>query len=163
MKNEIETMCSESKVPRKLHTVWNCEYEEHLLKMKNDKENDFLKHMIKRYPNKKLVGFWRNLPFEDSKFPWPGHLIDETQHENLINTIVDYLDDPKFYDIDNGYLGSSKCRICGEQLGSVDCIDDKWVWPEKLSHYMKAHKVKLPDEFVEHILTERGIPLYEVK
>jgi len=26
-----------------------------------------------------------------------------------------------------------------------------WVWPEGLPHYVEAHSVRLPDEFIQHM------------
>lgn len=44
----------------------------------------------------------------------------------------------------------SKCRVCGENNGSVEYTDGTYVWPEGLAHYIYEHAVRLPDELVGH-------------
>lgn len=34
-------------------------------------------------------------------------------------------------------------------MGSKCLTDGNWVWPEGLAHYIEAHEVRLPDEFVD--------------
>ncbi|MFT5048691.1 MAG: hypothetical protein ACI8QZ_000078 [Chlamydiales bacterium] len=33
-------------------------------------------------------------------------------------------------------------------MGSRCLTDGEWVWPEGLAHYVEAHHVRLPDEFL---------------
>ncbi len=46
----------------------------------------------------------------------------------------------------------SQCRFeCGvspHEIGSKCLTDGFWLWPEGLAHYVSAHDVVLPDEFV---------------
>jgi hypothetical protein len=44
---------------------------------------------------------------------------------------------------------------CGERLGCCDLSDGEWVWPQRFEHYVEAHEVCLPDEFVE-VMQSRG-------
>lgn len=47
----------------------------------------------------------------------------------------------------SSYLGYSICRCCGATgaaLGSRDLTDGIWVWPEGLTHYLRAHGLSLP-------------------
>ncbi|HLX59797.1 MAG TPA: hypothetical protein VKX17_00815, partial [Planctomycetota bacterium] len=50
------------------------------------------------------------------------------------------------------FLGFPFCRFtCGipnESMGCREFTDGEWVWPEGLVHYVEAHDVVLPDEFV---------------
>ena len=46
------------------------------------------------------------------------------------------------------FSGTSTCRICGAQLGSTERTDGTWAWPDRLEHYVEAHDVLLPEEFV---------------
>jgi hypothetical protein len=41
--------------------------------------------------------------------------------------------------------GSAYCRICGEQLGSMDLTRFGFVWPEKAEHYVLEHDVWTPE------------------
>ncbi len=52
------------------------------------------------------------------------------------------------------FMGYSYCRFdCGvdeSEMGDKDLTDGVWVWPEGLPHYLEAHDVCVPDEFVAH-------------
>jgi hypothetical protein len=52
------------------------------------------------------------------------------------------------------YMGYSKCRICDRINGVGEFMDDIYLWPEGLAHYVGEHSVRLPQEVVEHILRE---------
>jgi hypothetical protein len=48
------------------------------------------------------------------------------------------------------YRGYSWCRYgCGDN-GSSELTDGAWVWPVGLSHYVRQHRVSLPEEFISH-------------
>jgi hypothetical protein len=38
----------------------------------------------------------------------------------------------------------------GYPTGRLDLSDGVWLWPEGLAHYVEAHGVRLPDEFVAY-------------
>ncbi|MEU8103997.1 hypothetical protein AB0C18_09750 [Nonomuraea muscovyensis] len=50
------------------------------------------------------------------------------------------------------WMGISMCRFCGQHNGASDFTDGVYVWPEGLSHYLKEHGVRLPSEFVAHVM-----------
>ena len=105
-----------------------------------------------RYPGAKFIGFWRRHKNEDCEdnLPWPEDFIDEEQSECFINMVAGYLDSGS---IRERYMGQAYCRICNTWgNGSADLSDGTYVWPEGLSHYVREHKVRLPDEFVQHII-----------
>jgi hypothetical protein len=96
----------------------------------------------------KIIGYWGKNG-NDQRYPWPQDYVDESQTETMINTIADYLDGGKFFE---GYLGWSNCRICGCENGATELSDGVYVWPKGLSHYVREHKVRLPNEFVQHVI-----------
>jgi len=53
-------------------------------------------------------------------------------------------------------MGYSFCRFnCDAPpplLGDSDFTDGEWVWPAGLAHYVEAHSVMLPDEFVQTMM-----------
>lgn len=51
------------------------------------------------------------------------------------------------------YRGTSTCRICGKHNGNATNTDGVHEWPSGLLHYVCEHAVRLPDEFVQHILS----------
>ena len=51
------------------------------------------------------------------------------------------------------WRGLSSCRVCGwRENGSRCLVDDTYVWPEGFAHYVEAHGLRPPDEFVQHML-----------
>lgn len=50
------------------------------------------------------------------------------------------------------WMGFSPCRFCGTSNGNLDLTDGVYLWPQGLAHYLKEHDVRLPVEFVEHVL-----------
>jgi len=51
---------------------------------------------------------------------------------------------------------------CGRHNGSAELADGTYCWPEGLAHYLEAHQVRPPEEFVEHVVSGRvselGLP-----
>ena len=43
------------------------------------------------------------------------------------------------------------CPAARKELGCVTFTDGAWVWPEGYAHYVKAHSVRPPQEFVDHV------------
>ena len=52
-----------------------------------------------------------------------------------------------------GMMGLSPCRICGQPNGASEFTDGTYAWPEGLAHYVEAHAVRLPGEFVQHVMS----------
>ncbi|WP_427896686.1 hypothetical protein ACQHIV_03445 [Kribbella sp. GL6] len=100
----------------------------------------------------KLIGYWSG-PGADG---WPeiGAFVDEGWDPEEREWVVDYL---RTGVISRTYMGYSRCRMCGRDNGVVELTDGVWVWPEGLAHYLDEHGVRLPSEFVAHVLahTER--------
>ena len=42
--------------------------------------------------------------------------------------------------------------------GLETCGDDRWCWPSGLAHYVEAHAIRLPDEFVAHAAARQFQP-----
>lgn len=59
------------------------------------------------------------------------------------------------------YMGFSFCRFkCGvsdPELGCRDFTDGRWAWPEGLAHYVECHDIKLPDEFLRHVASNKYV------
>jgi len=99
-----------------------------------------------------LIGYWM-ASLQDEDFCAPQELRGELA-STVASTIADYLDSG--IEVAN-YLGYSWCRyFCGasdSDMGSRELSDGVWSWPEGLSHYVRDHSVALPEEFIEHALT----------
>jgi len=131
-----------------------------------------MQRYAERYPGCRFVGFWRKYKYEEDYFsssvilrareledieddfnvdclPWPADLVDEAQSPVILEKLAEYLDKCPNKE---KYCGYSRCRICKEHVGSKDKGDGTWVWPEGLSHYVREHKVKLPDDFIRWVI-----------
>lgn len=57
------------------------------------------------------------------------------------------------------YAGRSHCRFgCGERnMGNRDLTDGAFAWPEGLAHYVERHEVRLPERFVQHVVSSGAV------
>jgi len=94
-----------------------------------------------------MIGYWPLVNDEsaaESGFPDPGDLHgswDEADRKAVLGRLhagVPF----------RTYAGFSSCRICGTPVGAEELTDGVWAWPSGLAHYVEAHGVQLPDEFV---------------
>lgn len=94
----------------------------------------------------KLIGYWiRSL--SDDEFPPPQELVTEYDPATR-ELIANYLDAGATFAV---YRGLSWCRFfCDHPMGNAELTDGEWVWPQDLSHYVRGHNVRLPEEFVQH-------------
>jgi hypothetical protein len=106
----------------------------------------------------KLIGYWfRSL--KDEEFVPPQELV-AAYDEATRQWLADYLEAGHEFAV---YRGISWCRFynCDEAaMGCRELTDGEWVWPEGLSHYVRQHSVRLPDEFIASARSEerRTIP-----
>jgi len=93
----------------------------------------------------RVVGLWAHGD-EVSKYPNPRRLVRPEWRTLQRVQIASYLRAGK---AGISWKGFSSCRFgCGAN-GSSDLTDGIWYWPEGLAHYVEAHSVCLPEEFVE--------------
>jgi hypothetical protein len=81
--------------------------------------------------------------------PWPGDFLDPDWRGHEKNMVIAHLRDAPNVD---QYLGYATCRICGIQCGATDKSDGAYVWPSGLAHYVEAHSLRPPPDFVHHII-----------
>jgi hypothetical protein len=96
------------------------------------------------------VGFWRSE--QEPWFPDPREHIDESwsgPERDAVITHVEHRGERAAL-----YAGLASCRLCGAALGCADLTDGVYYWPEGLDHYLREHHVKLPQEFVMHVLRD---------
>lgn len=102
------------------------------------------------------IGFWRDTQsvLDWSGLPDPRERVDPNWSLGEREAIAAYLDSGKTFE---SWMGMSYCRFdCGVFLtGNRDLTDGTYVWPEDLSHYIRVHSVRLPKEFLDHVLTRR--------
>lgn len=54
------------------------------------------------------------------------------------------------------YFGYHTCLMCGSDAGYQDLTDGTYVWPEGYAHYIEAHGVKPPQDFIDHVMSKAG-------
>lgn len=101
------------------------------------------------------IGYWHN--DYETDLPDPGKFIDEAWNEEERQAILKYLRSapPMPY----AAMGVSWCRFrCDvSHLGALEFTDGKYIWPEGLPHYIDEHKVKLPQEVIDYMLSNKNI------
>jgi hypothetical protein len=95
-----------------------------------------------KYEGLTKIGYWYS-PFE-VHLPMPvedSSTLSDTDREAL----AAYLDAGKLH---TGWRGPSPCRLCDENWNGSTCLTDgTYVWPEGLAHYVRDHRVALPEDF----------------
>lgn len=96
----------------------------------------------------KRIGYWQSVQHQE--LPDPTQFIDHGSTYELQEFLGDYL---RRGFVARSFLGQSKCRVCGQLVGSLELSDGTFVWPEGLSHYVLEHGVRLPIEFARHAVS----------
>ena len=100
----------------------------------------------------KAVGFWIT-SLADEDLPAPQELVGELPWEVRM-TLGRYLTNGLHLVQSRGYSWCRfECGIKDSGMGSWDLTDGTWVWPQGLAHYVDAHGVVLPEEFVTQALS----------
>ena len=99
------------------------------------------------------IGYWHSLELgRNNDYPDPRSLVDDDWCAKDRDAICAYLDGGNSLFQWRGY---STCRFfCGvtsPEMGSQCLTDGMWAWPEGLSHYIRDHHVRLPNEVVDHM------------
>ena len=109
----------------------------------------------------KAVGYWigsRSVRDLADLYPDPALLVDPDWCTQERGSILKYLRKGKLL---VHWRGLSYCRFgCGvsdSEMGSRCLTDGTWSWPQGLPHYIKQHRVRLPDAFVEHMRQQNWI------
>lgn len=98
------------------------------------------------------IGYWTTSRVNDPfPLPWPGDFVDPDWDSQEAEAVAQYLDSQP--DVQH-WRGISFCRLdCGyTAMGSTDKSDGIYTWPAGFSHYIRDHKVKPPQEFIDHCL-----------
>ena len=101
--------------------------------------------------NIKPLGFWRQTVNSKENLPFPTEMIDTSWSKSEKKQVINYI---KSFKPGNHQKGTASCRICNERLGSGECSDGNYVFPEKFEHYLEKHNVKPPQEFVNIALNK---------
>ena len=103
--------------------------------------------------NMQLIGYWIS-GLKNEEFCAPQEVVGYLAPD-VRRRLGDYLDAGDCYE---KYMGYSYCRFgCGipdNEMGDGERTDGCWVWPDGLSHYIRAHGIMLPEEFIAHALAQ---------
>ena len=104
----------------------------------------------------KKIGFWFDPNHEaDKDYPHVEDFIDFKWNKVEKQIVIDWLKNEQENAKYDAFLGYSQCRVCGKLNGSREFMNDYFIWPEGLLHYIEEHNVKIP-ELVEHVLKITG-------
>ncbi len=111
----------------------------------------FVAHDASRTGKGQHLGYWTTSQVNDPyHLPWPGDFVDPNWDPAERAAVASYLDAQP--DVQH-WQGFSFCRLgCGMVPGCTDKSDGVYVWPAGFSHYLRAHNVKPPQEFIDHAL-----------
>ncbi|WP_299158326.1 hypothetical protein [uncultured Tenacibaculum sp.] len=100
------------------------------------------------------IGYWKSI--YEPELPDPANFIDLNWNTNEKNIVLQHLKKGKPI---AQWMGTSWCRYrCKENDMGASCLTDgKYIYPEKLSHYINKHNVRLPDTFIKHILNYKPL------
>jgi hypothetical protein len=93
------------------------------------------------------IGYWRSR--DEPDLPDPREHVDPSWDPRERARVVAYLTAAERV---VQWRGLSPCRLCGCWNGSACLGDDAYNWPEGFAHYLEAHDVRPPAEFVAHAL-----------
>jgi len=96
----------------------------------------------------RAIGYWRSE--RQDGLPRPQDFVDPAWDPRLRALASLYLRNASAA---VSWRGSSSCRFsCKERNGSRCMSDGVFIWPEGLVHYVDRHSVRLPDEFMDHVV-----------
>ena len=104
----------------------------------------------------KPLGFWAD-DNEEAGLPRPHDFVDTSWDPHIRTVVQIYLDQsvPELLSVCGGH---SPCRLCDRSTnGCAEHSDGLYLWPSGLTHYLSAHAVKPPQDFIDHVLAQRGV------
>ena len=122
----------------------------------------------------KFIGYWHSMIVQEDRYgiplrtahefdryeslfgecglPLPHEWIDSTWDAAERALVAAYL---KAHPVWESWRGNAFCRFdrCSDRCvpGYRDFTDGTYVWPEGFVHYIERHKVKPPQEFIDHV------------
>lgn len=93
----------------------------------------------------------------EDKQPDPRDFVDEIWDPVIRDRVVAYLiNAPRAA----AWMGYSHCRMCPDNpINGTTCRSDGvFIWPEGFAHYLTAHNVRPPVDFVDHVLSHLESP-----
>ena len=101
----------------------------------------------------KVLGKWREMGTFWAPYPSVYDFIDPNWNPPYRDRIINYLRTAKVISVTSKL--QSPCVIDDDDINITlcHCTDGVWEWYDDLAHYVEVHSVRLPDAFVEHMLS----------
>ena len=96
-----------------------------------------------------VIGYWHSKDSENKDFPNVHDFVDPDWDQREKAKVIAFL---KLPHVSLGYMGWSNCRICLCHNGTEDHMNDEFLWPSGLLHYVECHNVKPPQIFIDMVL-----------
>jgi hypothetical protein len=95
------------------------------------------------------IGFW----YSETEPFYPKPVANKsTFSKEELEDIEKYLTSEEHYVTQ--YKGFSLCRICNKMNGTKSLSDGKFIWPSGYIHYIREHKIWVPEFFIQHIFSQ---------
>ncbi len=103
------------------------------------------------------IGYWYSI--YEPELPNPACFEDSNWNLKEKNLVIEHLKKGKSI---ADWMGTSWCRYrCGESGMGASCLTDgKYIFPEKLTHYIEQHNLRLPREFVNHVTNYKSCRIF---
>ncbi len=98
----------------------------------------------------RAIGYWYSI--HDPRCPNPSMFVDASWDVVERDRVIAYL---RAGHEMRSWKGYSSCRFCDIYNGTRCLSDGHFIWPEGFAHYLEAHAVRPPDEFVQHVLNPK--------
>jgi hypothetical protein len=96
-------------------------------------------------------GFWRPIDGSKPERPLMSDFVDSNWDIREKEAVLAYLDRTEVIIVAG--VPSVKCRLCGEDIGNPSAYksDGVWLWPNRLTHGIRRHGIRVPDRMVVHM------------
>lgn len=93
-------------------------------------------------------GYWRSELASDGALPFPeSEGWDQPAADAFVALMTTLEAELERRRMVMGFMGFSRCRLCGCTNGSTEYFFQGWKWPAGLRHYVEAHRVVPSSEF----------------
>lgn len=107
--------------------------------------------------NYKWYGFWGAEEKYIGKTYKLEDYVDKSCPPQIKEKIISYLSSSPVVLV--GQIPEEKCGLCGELVHPAAYRSDSvWLWPDGLLHDVSKHNFCIPNQMLEHILEQDGIP-----
>lgn len=109
---------------------------------------------VREFGNILFIGYWRSREVPD--LPDPALYVDLEWRRSSPDVMPVWLH-LVGAEARISWMGFSWCRLGCRYVNGSQCLSDgRYMWPSGFAHYVMAHGVRPPDEFVRYVLQTRS-------